>query len=42
MIIQDLIEKGKTVIIASHDFVDIGYSRFITMKNGRLYEETAK
>ena len=39
---KDLIEKGKTVIIASHDFVDIGYSRFITMKNGRLYEETAK
>ena len=34
--------KGKTVIIASHDFVDIGYSRFITMKNGKLYEETAK
>ena len=32
---KDLIEKGKTVIIASHDFVDIGYSRFITMKNGR-------
>ena len=39
---KDLIEKGKTVIIASHDFVDIGYSRFITMKNGKLYEETAK
>ena len=39
---KDLIEKGKTVIIASHDFVDIGYSRFITMKNGKLYEETAE
>ena len=39
---KDLIEKGKTVIIASHDFVDIGYSRFITMKNGKLYGETAE
>lgn len=37
-----LIKNGKTIIIASHDFVDIGYSRFITMKNGRLYEETAE
>ena len=39
---KDLIEKGKTIIIASHDFVDIGYSRFITMKSGKLYEETAE
>ena len=36
---KELIENGKTVIIASHDYVDIGYSRFITMKNGKLYEE---
>ena len=35
---KEKINEGKTIIIASHDFVDIGYTRYITMKNGKLYE----
>ena len=35
---KEKIKEGKTIIIASHDFVDIGYTRYITMKNGKLYE----
>ena len=38
-IMQELIKDNKTIIIAAHDYIDIGYNRKIELKSGRLYED---
>ena len=38
-IMQELINDDKTIIIAAHDFIDIGFNKKIKLHNGKLYAD---
>lgn len=37
-LMKDLKSQGKTIVVAAHDFEDIGFTRHLELKNGKIIE----
>lgn len=37
-LMKSLNRQGKTIVVAAHDFEDIGFNRILTLKNGKIIE----
>ncbi len=38
-VMQELIDDDKTIIITAHDYIDIGYTKKLNLKDCRLYAD---